>query len=94
MEGLSCLLKSSIPTRNIHGITVAPGAPQVNHLLFTDDSVLFFGASPEMAMRVNSLLQRYCAASSQRINKDKSSIFFSKGCSDTLKQEVKQVLDV
>ena len=74
-EGLSCLLKTSNPAESIHGITVAPGAPQVNHLLFADDSLLFFDATPEMAMRVESILQKYCAASGQRINKDKSSIF-------------------
>ena len=93
-EGLSCLLKTSNPAESIHGITVAPGAPQVNHLLFADDSLLFFDATPEMAMRVESILQKYCAASGQRINKDKSSIFFSKGCSDMMKQEIKQTLDV
>ena len=54
----------------------------------------FFDATPEMAIRVDSLLQRYCEASGQRINKDKSSIFFSKGCADALKQQVMRVLQV
>ena len=85
-EGLSCLLKSAAPNENIRGIKVAEGAPEVNHLLFADDSLLFFDATPEMAMRVDSLLQRYCEASGQHINKDKSAIFFSKGCAESLKQ--------
>lgn len=73
---------------------MAQDAPQVNHLLFADDSLLFFHATPAMAGRVESLLQTYCAASGQRINKDKSSIFFSKGCSESIKLEIKHTLDV
>ena len=78
----------------MRGIKVAEEAPEVNHLLFADDSLLFFNATPKMASRVDSLLRRYCDASGQRINKDKSSIFFSKGCMDVLKNEVKQILEV
>ena len=77
-EGLSCLLKSLNPDDSIPGIQVAPNAPQVNHLLFADDSLLFFHATPAMATRVDLLLQRYCAASGQRINKEKSSIFLAR----------------
>jgi hypothetical protein len=40
-EGLSCFLKSYSPEDVIPGIKVAPNAPQVNHLLFADDSLLF-----------------------------------------------------
>ena len=47
-----------------------------------------------MARRVDVLLQKYCAASVHCINKDKSSVFFSKGCSESLRQEIMQVLDV
>jgi hypothetical protein len=44
--------------------------PFVNHLLFADDCLLFFGASTRGALRV------YCYVSGQRIKKDKSAIFF------------------
>lgn len=54
-KGPSCLLKSLDPSEATHGITAAPAAPQVNHLLFVDDS-LFFYATPEMAVRLDSLL--------------------------------------
>ena len=39
-------------------------------------------------------MQRYCAASGQHINREKSSIFFSKGCPENLREEIKVVLDV
>ena len=44
-EGLSCLLKLRSESSNLQGIVVAPTAGAVNHLLFVDDSLLFFKSS-------------------------------------------------
>jgi hypothetical protein len=79
-EGLSCLLKHHNLSSELHGLMVAPTAPAVSHLLFADDSLLLFKADTESAGRVQEILNLYCRASGQRINRDKSSIFFSKGC--------------
>jgi hypothetical protein len=73
---------------------VAPTAPTVNHLLFADDSLLFVKATDEGALLVNELLETYCNASGQRINLEKSSIFFSKGCPEGRRQSVKNILNV
>uniref|UniRef100_A0A453DS71 Uncharacterized protein n=1 Tax=Aegilops tauschii subsp. strangulata TaxID=200361 RepID=A0A453DS71_AEGTS len=40
------------------------------------------------------LLDTYCMASGERINNEKSSIFFSKGCPVQLKESIKQNLHV
>jgi hypothetical protein len=93
-EGLSCLLKHHSLSSELHGLMVAPSAPAVSHLLFADDSLLLFKADTETAGRVQQLLDLYCMASGQRINRDKSSIFFSKGCPGSVKESVKTVLDV
>ena len=66
----------------------------MNHLLFADDSLLFFRASVNGAEEVSNLLNTYCMASGQRINKDKSSIFFSKGCPQIVRDAVKGCLQV
>jgi hypothetical protein len=93
-EGLSGLLKQSRQSSHLQGLKVAPTAPAVNHLLFADDSLLFIKASVEGAHAVNDLLDKYCQASGQRINLDKSSVFFSKGCSEACRQVVKDALNV
>lgn len=79
-EGLSCLLKSQNKSSHLSSINMAPSAPPVNHVLFADDSQLFFKAIVSGPEEVSNLMDTYCLAYGQRINKDKSSIFFSKGC--------------
>ena len=93
-EGLSCLLKSSSQSSLLAGIKVAPTAPAVNHLLFADDSLLLFKSSVEEANEVSNPLDIYCKASGQRINNEKSSIFVSKGCPQTIRDGVKNSLQV
>jgi hypothetical protein len=92
-EGLLCLLKHSF-SLELHGIKVAPSAPVVSHLLFADDSPLLFKAETEIAGKVQEVLDLYCMALGQQINREKSSIFFSKRCPDSIKQSVKTVLQV
>jgi hypothetical protein len=86
-EGLSCLLNSN--SHQERGIILAKNAPRISHLLFADDSILFFKASVKEAEEIESLLAAYCDAFGQRINYDKSSIYFSKKCSKTSKEEIK-----
>jgi hypothetical protein len=93
-EGLSCLLKNSVQSSELDGLKVATSAPAVNHLLFADDSLLFFKASSEGAREIKSVLNVYCNASGQRINMDKSSIFFSKGCPEVIRGMIKGELQV
>ena len=71
-----------------------PKAPAVNNLLFADDSLLLFKASVEGANAVSNLLDTYCNASGQRINNAKSTIFFSKGCVQSAKDQVMNMLNV
>jgi hypothetical protein len=66
----------------------------VCHLLFADDNLLFFKANRESAQEINNVLQLYCNASGQQINLVKSSIHFAKGCQETLRQEMKDCLNV
>jgi hypothetical protein len=71
---------------------VATSAPAVNHVLFADDSLLFF--QKKGAPEIKEVLSKYCNASGQRINTDKSSIFFSKGCPVNVKRGIKDELEV
>ena len=89
-----CLLKSRNQSSALNGIKVAPSAPTVSHLLFADDSLLFFMTDGESAREVKEVLTIYCQALGQQINMKKSSIHFAKGCSQSLKGEIKNILEV
>jgi hypothetical protein len=56
-EGLSCLLKSMNQSSILKGIIVAPSALMVSHLLFADDSLLFFTTTRESAQDIKDVLQ-------------------------------------
>ena len=73
---------------------MAPSAPMISHLLFADDSLLFFRASMENAQEINDVLRVYCRASGQQVNMDKSSIFFAKGIPQRRREEIMDLLDV
>ena len=93
-EGMSCLLKNRSESSALHGIKVAPSAPVVNHLLFADDSLLLFRVDGDSATQVQDVLDVYCAASGQQVNRDKSSIYFSKGCPNNKREVIKNILNV
>jgi hypothetical protein len=93
-EGRSGLLKSRDQSSQLSGLQVALSTLPVNHWLFADDSLLFFKANGAGATEVSNLLQSSCQASGQKINNNKSSVFFGKGCLEILREEVKVVLNV
>ena len=93
-EGLSCLLRARASNENVKGVVVAPTASAVNHLLFADDCLLMFRANEEGAHIIKNTIQQYCAASGQRVNYEKSSIFFGKGCPEGKRNIIKTILDV
>ena len=61
----------------LHGIRICRRAPTISHMLFADDSYLYCKAETGEAFKVMELLNCYERASGHRINRDKSTVFFS-----------------
>ncbi|XP_062089022.1 uncharacterized protein LOC133795584 [Humulus lupulus] len=80
-EGFSALLQDYEEKKLLNGIQVARGAPKVSHMFFADDSYIFCKASTVEAHHVLQLLGVFEKASGQKINYDKSSIFYSRNTS-------------
>lgn len=76
-EGLSSLIRKYENRGWIHGIKVCRKAPIVSHMLFADDSYIYCKADVGEANKIRELLQEYEQASGQKVNIDKSSVFFS-----------------
>lgn len=59
VEGLSNLITNAAREGKIQGSIVAANAPAVTHLLFADDSFLFFQARAEEVCYIKDILQKY-----------------------------------
>jgi len=80
-EALSSLLSQVAISGWLPGVPTSPKGPCLNHLFFADDSLLFCRATPRDWGRLSSLLEYYKKASGQQLNKEKTSIFFSRNTS-------------
>lgn len=79
-DGLSNIIKSNESEGLIQPLKVCRRAPGISHLLFADDSLLFFKADTEQASRIRDVLQMYESSTGQLINPSKCSMLFSDFC--------------
>ena len=85
------MLKKEESNVHIKGVAVCRGASRIFHLLFADDSIVFCRASLEEASQVMKVLVDYEGDSGQRLNKEKTSLFFSKNTSREVQDQVKSL---
>ena len=72
------MLRKEEKEGQIKGVAIYRRAPRISHLLFADDSIIFYRASISEYDRVIEVLEGYERDSGQKINKEKTSLFFSK----------------
>ena len=93
-EAFSCLLQAAEEDGDLVGVKVCQDAPSINHLLFADDSLLLLKTDDRSANRVQHILSLYEDCSGQIINKEKSSIMFSKNARNAEKQHMMSALEI
>ena len=89
VEGLTAMFRRDEREGLINGIFVCRGAPKISHLLFTNDCIIFREASVREGSRVLKVLDDYERESGQKLNREKTSLFFSKNTSRETQQEIK-----
>uniref|UniRef100_A0A7N2R6R0 Reverse transcriptase n=1 Tax=Quercus lobata TaxID=97700 RepID=A0A7N2R6R0_QUELO len=92
MNGFSSLINNAVRNQRISGVSICRGCPKITHLFFVDDSLLFCKVNSQECQNLIDILQLYKAASGQKINVDKSSVFFSNNTSDDRRCEVLNML--
>ncbi|XP_042969098.1 uncharacterized protein LOC122301783 [Carya illinoinensis] len=73
---------------SISGFPLSRGSITVNHLFFADDSMVFYRAHQQEWTNLQLILNSYEASSGQRLNLDKSSIYFSKNTSQVAQTSI------
>ena len=92
VEGLSALLRKAEESRSLKGVLSSRQGVCISHLLFADDSMLFCQATVEECQRVLEILGKYEATSSQAINRQKTTLFFSKNTRQEVRDAIQQLL--
>lgn len=93
-KAFSALLKKAEAQGRIHGTKVSREAPEISHLFFADESILFTRATIEEAHAVKDVIHKYEQASGQRINLEKTEITCSSNVTVEKKKELADCLGV
>ena len=91
-DGFSSLIHDAAKNHKISGVSICKDCPKITHLFFSDDSLLFCKENNQECQNLINILQLYEATSVQKINTDKSSVFFSSNTLDERRSEVMNLL--
>ena len=78
----------------IRGISLCRNGPRLTHLFFADDSLIFCRASIQECIHIQTILSEYEATSGQKLNRDKTTLFFSKATSSSTQDSIINFLGV
>ncbi|KAA3471346.1 reverse transcriptase [Gossypium australe] len=93
-EGFYSLLEDAKNRGCMRGASIGKERISINHLFFADDCILFGDATSERVHTVRDIIRAYESNAGQRVNYDKSLIFFGANVKEEIKEEITQILGV
>lgn len=88
------MMKRAIDDGTVRGIKLNNSCPTLSHLLFADDFIFFLHGTILECQNLATLIRQYCFASGQAVNLNKSGIYFSKNCPNSLRRNMASELRV
>ena len=93
-EGLNGLIKKVKFQGDIHSYSLCRRGPKLTHLLLIDDSLMFCRSTIEECDKLLDILYKYEEALGQKVNRSKTSLFFSNFVLEEVKHGIKVKLGV
>ena len=94
VEGLNAIIRGAALKGEIQSFSLCKRGPKITHLFFADDCLLFCRSTLAECEKIQELLSYYEAASGQMINKNKTTLFFSKNTDVQIQEAIKLSLQV
>ena len=93
-EGLNRMLQQAASNDTIRGFSLCKRGPKISHLFFAYDTLLFCKASMVDLQAIQDILALYEEASGLKLNREKTTIFFSKAVKEDTKALISNFLQV
>ncbi|XP_055814558.1 uncharacterized protein LOC129884254 [Solanum dulcamara] len=90
-EVLSRLMNNLHHHTHYHGFLMAKGGPQINHLSFADDVIIFSSGRSQTLQLIMDTLHTYESTSGQLINRDKSHFMVPSNAFNSTVRRIKRV---
>lgn len=94
MDILSQMIKRAVSEKKWKPVKASRGGPEVSHIFFADDLLLFCEASVEQARNMAAVLDNFCRVSGQKVSLAKTVFFASKNTPADLKRAISDSLNI
>jgi hypothetical protein len=93
-EGLNSLLKKAMDEGLVKRVLTSRRGLRISHLFFADDNLLFCQSTIVQWDRLMAILRMYELVSRQRLNNNKTTLFFSKNTPQVDKEAILEISQI
>jgi hypothetical protein len=93
-DALSVVLQKEVDYGQLEELRVSRNTPEISHLLFIDDALLFFKAEREQAEKIIQILDIFQAGTGQLLSPSKCSILVQDALDPGVQEQIHQILHV